>query len=352
MSIVSIWDFVYNLFPLIGSYISQSLATFLPDPAVYAIMGLLGIAAILGFLVTANLGMIYGERRVVGRMQARLGPNRVGPFGLLQSVADAIKVLTKEDIVPAKADRWIHRLAPVVIFVPALLAFAVVPFGQGMILSDLNIGILYVFSVTTLGIIGVFMAGWGSNNKYSMLGAMRTIAQMVSYEIPVVLSILGVVMIAGSLSMVSIVEAQTIPFIVLQPLGFIVYFIGAIAELNRSPFDLMEAESEIVAGYHTEYSGMKFSLFYVAEYFNLLAVASIATTLFLGGWRGPVLPPYLWFVLKLGGLFFIFLWLRGTLPRLRVDQLMDFAWKFLLPLALANIFLTGIGIWIWQVLGG
>ncbi|MBI2848834.1 MAG: NADH-quinone oxidoreductase subunit NuoH [Chloroflexi bacterium] len=315
-------------------------------------MGLLGIAAILGFLVTANLGMIYGERRVVGRMQARLGPNRVGPFGLLQSVADAIKVLTKEDIVPAKADRWIHRLAPVVIFVPALLAFAVVPFGQGMILSDLNIGILYVFSVTTLGIIGVFMAGWGSNNKYSMLGAMRTIAQMVSYEIPVVLSILGVVMIAGSLSMVSIVEAQTIPFIVLQPLGFIVYFIGAIAELNRSPFDLMEAESEIVAGYHTEYSGMKFSLFYVAEYFNLLAVASIATTLFLGGWRGPVLPPYLWFVLKLGGLFFIFLWLRGTLPRLRVDQLMDFAWKFLLPLALANIFLTGIGIWIWQVLGG
>ncbi|MDP2937261.1 MAG: NADH-quinone oxidoreductase subunit NuoH [Dehalococcoidia bacterium] len=323
----------------------------LPGWAVYVIMALIGIIGILGFAITGNLAMVWAERRIIGRMQVRLGPNRVGPFGLLQPIADAIKVLTKEDIVPRKADKLLHFLGPTAFLIPAVLAWAVVPFADGTILTDLNIGILYMLAVSSLSLIGLFLAGWGSNNKYSLLGSMRTIAQVVSYEIPMVLSILGVVAIVGSLSMVDIVKAQNIPFIVLQPLGFIVYLIAATAELNRSPFDTLEAESEIVAGYFTEYSGMKFAIFYIAEYFNLLLVASIVTTLFLGGWRGPFLPPYIWFVIKIFLLFFFFMWLRGTLPRFRIDQLMALAWKFLLPLALLNIFLTGLGILAWQALG-
>jgi NADH-quinone oxidoreductase subunit H len=348
---MALWDFIYNFFPYVGTLISGALSTILPGRAVYVIMALIGIIAILAFAMTANLAMVYGERRLVGRIQVRLGPNRVGPFGLFQPLADAIKLLVKEDIIPRRADRLMHRLAPVVIFVPALLAYAVIPFSPGAILTDLNIGILYMLAVSSLSGMGVFMAGWGSNNKFSLLGAMRTIAQMVSYEIPMVLSILGVVMIVGSLSMVSIVEAQSFPFLLVQPLGFIVYLIAATAELNRTPFDILEAESEIVAGYHTEYSGMKFGLFYVAEYINLIAVSAIVTTLFLGGWKGPFLPPYIWFVIKIFLLFFLFMWLRGTLPRLRIDQLMGFAWKFLLPLALLNIFLTGLGVLVWQGIG-
>ncbi|MDP2727162.1 MAG: NADH-quinone oxidoreductase subunit H, partial [Dehalococcoidia bacterium] len=212
-------------------------------------MALIGIIAILAFVIIGVLAMVYGERRLVGRLQVRLGPNRVGPIGLLQPIADAIKVMTKEDIVPRKADKWLHFMAPVAFLVPAVLAWAVVPFSDGVILTDLNIGILYILGVSSLSLVGVFMAGWGSNNKYSLLGAMRLIAQVVSYEIPMVLSILGVVAIVGSLSMVDIVNAQsTVPFIVLQPLGFIVYLIAATAELNRTPFDTLEAESEIVAG--------------------------------------------------------------------------------------------------------
>ena len=348
---MSPWDIIYNFFPYIGGLISGALSTVLPGWAVYVIMALLGIVGILGFALSANLAMVYAERRIVGRMQVRLGPNRVGPIGLLQPLADAFKVLAKEDIVPRKADKLLHFLGPAAFLVPAILAWAVVPFADGAILTDLNIGILYILAVTSLSLMGLFMAGWGSNNKYSLLGSMRTIAQVVSYEIPMVLSILGVVAIVGSLSMVDIVKAQTVPFIVLQPLGFLVYLIAATAELNRTPFDTLEAESEIVAGYFTEYSGMKFALFYIAEYFNLLIVASIVTTLFLGGWKGPFLPPYIWFVFKVFLLFFFFMWLRGTLPRLRIDQLMALAWKFLLPLALLNIFLTGLGILAWQALG-
>ena len=348
---MSPWDIIYNFFPYIGGLISGALSTVLPGWAVYVIMALLGIVGILGFALSANLAMVYAERRIVGRMQVRLGPNRVGPIGLLQPLADAFKVLAKEDIVPRKADKLLHFLGPAAFLVPAVLAWAVVPFADGAILADLNIGILYILAVTSLSLMGLFMAGWGSNNKYSLLGSMRTIAQVVSYEIPMVLSILGVVAIVGSLSMVDIVKAQTVPFIVLQPLGFLVYLIAATAELNRTPFDTLEAESEIVAGYFTEYSGMKFALFSIAEYFNLLIVASIVTTLFLGGWKGPFLPPYIWFVFKVFLLFFFFMWLRGTLPRLRIDQLMALAWKFLLPLALLNIFLTGLGILVWQALG-
>jgi NADH-quinone oxidoreductase subunit H len=313
----------------------------LPDWLAYGLAGLIGIVAILTFVLVLVMVFIYLERRGIGRFQIRRGPNRVGPWGILQPIADALKVLTKEDIIPASGDKWVHWLAPVVAFVPALMVFAVVPFARTAILADLNIGILYIVAITSVTVMGVFMAGWGSSNKYSLISAMRTVAQMVSYEVPLVLSILGVVLITGSLSMVSIVEAQEIPFIVLQPLGFLIFFLGATAELNRTPFDLLEAESEIIAGYHTEYSGMKFALFYLGEYAHTLGMAAIVTTLFLGGWKGPLLPPFLWFLIKVLLVFFLVIWIRSTLPRLRIDQLMGFAWKVLFPLAVINLLITG-----------
>ncbi len=305
------------------------------------------VVIILVFVLGTVMAFIWFERRGLGRFQVRLGPNRVGPFGLLQPVADAVKVLLKEDIVPTKGDKWVHWLAPVVAFTPVLMIFAVVPFQAGALLSDLNIGILYVVALSSVTAVGIFMAGWGSNNKYSLLGAMRGVAQVVSYEIPLLLSIISVVLIAGSLSMTKIVEAQNIPFILLQPLGFLIFFLAACAEINRTPFDLLEAESEIVAGFHTEYSGMKFALFYLTEYAEALAISAIITTLFLGGWRGPLLPPWLWFLIKVFGVFFFMFWIRSTIPRLRIDQVMAFAWKFLLPLALINLFITAIQVMVW-----
>jgi len=304
---------------------------------------------IIAFVLSLVMGFIWLERRGMARMQARLGPNRAGPFGLLQPVADAIKVLLKEDIIPTKADKIVYWLAPVVAFAPALLIFAVVPFQDGALLADLNVGILYVVAISSISTVGVFMAGWGSSNKYSLLGAMRNVAAVVSYEIPVVLAIVGVVLLAGSLSLNQIVLAQDIPFILLQPLGFFLFFIGSCAEINRSPFDLMEADSEIVAGFHTEYSGMKFAMFYLVEYAEALAISAIITTLFLGGWRGPVLPPWLWFLIKVGAVFFAMVWTRTTLPRIRIDQLMAFAWKFLFPLALINLIITAIQVLTWPV---
>jgi NADH-quinone oxidoreductase subunit H len=295
------------------------------------------------------MAFIWFERRGMARMQARLGPNRVGPFGLLQPVADAIKVLLKEDIIPANADKLVHWLAPLVAFAPALLVFAVVPFQNGALLADLNIGILYVVAISSVSTVGVFMAGWGSSNKYSLLGAMRMVAAIVSYEIPVILAVAGVVLLAGSLSLNQIVLAQDIPFILLQPLGFLLFFIGACAEINRSPFDLLEADSELTAGFHTEYSGMKFAMFYLTEYAEALALSAIIATLFLGGWRGPVLPPWLWFLIKVLAVFFVLVWTRTTLPRIRIDQLMALAWKFLFPLALINLIITGIEVLTWQV---
>jgi len=305
------------------------------------------VVIILAFVLLMAMGFIWLERREVGRFQARLGPNRVGPFGVLQPVADAIKVLTKEDIIPAKGDKLVYWLAPVVAFVPALMVFAVVPFQDGALLADLNIGILYVVAISSVSVVGVFMAGWSSNNKYSLLGAMRAVSQVVSYEIPLGLSILGVVVLTGSLSLNSIVEAQHIPFILLQPLGFLIYLAAAAAEINRTPFDLLEADSEIVAGFHTEYSGMKFALFYLVEYCEVLAVSVIVTTLFLAGWKGPLLPPLLWFLIKVFGVFAVIVWVRATVPRLRVDQVMAFAWKCLLPLALINLLITGIQVLVW-----
>ena len=308
---------------------------------------LLFTVVIIVFVLSLVMGFIWIERRGMGRMQARLGPNRTGPLGLLQPVADVIKILLKEDIVPTKADRIVHWLAPVVALVPALMIFAVVPFQNGALLADLNIGILYVVAISSVSTLGIFMAGWGSSNKYSLLGAMRNVAAVVSYEIPLVIAIAGVVLIAGSLSLNQIVLAQGIPFILLQPLGFFIFFLAGCAEINRSPFDLMEADSEIVAGFHTEYSGMKFALFYLVEYAEALAIAAIITTLFLGGWRGPVLPPWLWFLIKVVAVFFVMVWTRTTLPRVRIDQLMALAWKFLFPLALVNLIITGIQVLAW-----
>jgi NADH-quinone oxidoreductase subunit H len=302
---------------------------------------------IIVFILTMVMGAIYIERRAMGRMQARLGPNRTGPFGLLQPVADALKVLLKENIVPTAADKLVHWLAPVVAFVPVLLILAVVPFQNGALLADLNIGILYVVAISSVSTVGVFMAGWGSSNKYSLLGAMRNVAAVVSYEIPLVLAIVGVVLVAGSLSMNQIVVAQDIPFILLQPLGFLLFFAAACAEINRSPFDLMEADSELVAGFHTEYSGMKFAMFYLVEYAEAIAMSAIITTLFLSGWRGPLLPPWLWFLIKTLIVFFVMVWTRTTFPRVRIDQLMALAWKFLLPLALINLFITAIQVLVW-----
>lgn len=302
---------------------------------------------IVVFVLLMFMAFVWIERRAMAIMQARLGPNRVGPFGLLQPAADGLKVMLKEDVVPAKGDKVIHWLAPVVATVPVLMIFAVVPFQGGALLADLNIGILYIVAISSVSVVGIFMAGWASNSKYSLLGAMRQVAAIVSYEIPVVLSIVGVVLLTGSLSMQQIVQAQDIPFILLQPLGFLLFFIGALAEINRAPFDLMEADSEIVAGFHIEYSGMKFALFYLVEYGEALAISAIVTTLFLGGWRGPLLPPWLWFLVKVILVFFVIVWIRTTVPRIRIDQLMALAWKFLFPLALLNLLVTAVEVLAW-----
>ena len=296
------------------------------------------------------MAFIYVERRGLGRMQSRLGPNRTGPFGLLQAVADALKVLLKEDIIPDSADKVVHWLAPIIAFAPVMMIFAVIPFGNGWsLIGDLNIGILYVTAISSISTVGVFMAGWGSSNKYSLLGAMRNVAAVVSYEMPLVLAIAGVVLIAGSLSLHEIVQQQDIPYILLQPLGFLIFFLAGCAEINRSPFDLLEADSELVAGFHTEYSGMKFAMFYLVEYAEALALSAIITTLFLGGWNswlGPPLP-WLWFLvflIKVFLVFFLMIWTRTTLPRVRIDQLMTFTWKFLLPLAIINLIVTAVQI--------
>ena len=302
---------------------------------------------IVAFVLLMFMAFVWIERRGMAIMQARLGPNRAGPFGLLQPVADGIKVLLKEDIVPAKGDKLVHWLAPVVAVVPVLMIFAVIPFQGGALLADLNVGLLYIVAISSVTTLGIFMAGWGSNNKYSLLGAMRQIAAVVSYEIPVVLALVGVILLTGSLSLQQIVAAQDIPFILVQPLGFLLFFTGALAEINRAPFDLTEADSELVAGFHIEYSGMKFAMFYLVEYGEALAISAIVTTLFLGGWRGPLLPDWLWFLVKVGAVFFFIVWIRTTVPRVRIDQLMALAWKFLFPLALINLLVTAVEILVW-----
>ncbi|MBI2957671.1 MAG: NADH-quinone oxidoreductase subunit NuoH [Chloroflexi bacterium] len=306
------------------------------------------IVASIAFALVMVIVFIYVERRGVARFQLRLGPNRAGPEGVLQAVADLIKLLLKEDIVPRLADKVVHLLAPIVATVPAFMVFAVVPlWGDGAMLADLNAGVLYFIAISSFGVVGVFMAGWASSNKYSLISAMRGVAQMVSYEIPLVMALLGVVVFAGTLSLNGIVDAQSIPFALLQPLAAVIYFLAMSAEINRTPFDLLEAESEIIAGYHTEYSGMKFALFYVAEYGHAVAGAAIFATFFLGGWKGPVLPPVLWLVIKMLVVFFVGFWARATLPRLRVDQVMGLGWKALLPLAVINVLIAAVEVLFW-----
>ena len=348
-------DILNNLFTNIYNAINAFLngliggAGLRPDAAsaiVAAIMGLIVVTVVLLFGVGVVLTLIWLERKVAARVQDRVGPNRVGPFGMLQPVADTIKMFIKEDIVPTNADGLVHLLAPVIALAPAVLAFVVVPFGQGMQPTDLNIGVLWVVSVSSIGTVGLFMAGYGSNNKFALLGGMRAVAQAISYEIPQVLTIVPIILLAGSMSLVQIVQKQSaLWYVFVLPvglIGFVVYYISALAEVNRTPFDLPEGESEIVAGHHTEYSGMKFGLFYLAEYFNFFIVCTIATTLFLGGWQGPFLPSWLWFLIKTYALILLGMWIRMTLPRFRVDQLMKFAWQVLVPISLINIVLTGI----------
>jgi NADH-quinone oxidoreductase subunit H len=344
-TVQAILEFVDQIFVNLSFWFSSLLANFLPDWAVTFIMMFATVLILIFFGLGSIIWINVFERKIIGRLQDRYGPNRFGPWGLLQCVADMIKLLTKEDVTPSRADRLIFNLAAMVPVIPTFLILAVLPFGRGMVAADLSIGYLYIVAVGSLVTIAIFMAGWSSRNKYSLLGGMRTVAQMISYEIPMVLSVVGVVVLVGSLSMVSIVESQgqwRLPFIVMQPLAFVLYFTAAVAEVNRSPFDLPEGESEIVAGYHTEYSGIKFAMFLLAEYVNAFSICAIATTVFLGGWQGPILPSWAWFFIKSYFLYCVLIWLRGTLPRLRVDQLMNFAWKTLVPLALANLMLTAL----------
>jgi NADH-quinone oxidoreductase subunit H len=305
---------------------------------------------LIGALFTAAAYMTFLERVVMARLQLRLGPNRVGPFGLLQPIADGIKLLTKERFQPAGVDTFIYWFAPAISLFSALFIFALIPVGliniggQTVYLQIANIdaGILFLLAISSLAVYGVVLAGWGSNNRYSLLGGLRGTAQMISYEIPMGLSLLTVVLATGSLNLREIVELQEKGhwFIWTHPLSFIIYVITAFAETNRAPFDLPEAEQELTAGYHTEYGGMKFAIFFLGEYINILAISSIATTLFLGGWEGPWNIPVLWFALKVACFVFFFMWVRATLPRFRYDQLMSFGWKILLPLALLNLIVT------------
>jgi NADH-quinone oxidoreductase subunit H len=294
------------------------------------------------------------ERKALGRIQNRYGPNRVGRWGILQPIADGLKLLTKEDIVPRSADKFVHFLAPVIGVIPSLLLFSVVPIAPGLAPVDLNIGILFAFAISTASVLALFMGGWASRNKFSLLGAMRAVAQVVSYEVPMVLAAVAVVMAAGTLSTIGIVEAQRGCWFVFTPwgfVGFVLFTIGAMAESARTPFDIPEAESEIIAGYHTEYSGFKFALFQMGEYLATLAMAGITVTMFLGGYRGPGSGPGVfgglmsafWFFAKLVMMVLIIIWVRGTWPRVRVDQLMAFAWKVLLPMSLVNI--VAVGLW-------
>ena len=333
-----------DLFITIGQWWTNLLLNTLglPDGVVLVINGLIGglIFALLGVVMV--LILTYMERKVFSRLQDRIGPNRWGPFGVLQAVTDAIKMLIKEDIVPDGADRLLFNLAPVLMVIPAVLLYTVLPFGRGMQGSDLGVGALYVVAIGSLTSIAVMTAGWSSNNKYGLLGAFRVIAQLVSYEIPMVLAVASVVLITGSMSLVDIVESQPIPNAILMPVAFLVYMAAGMAELGRSPFDLLEADSEIVAGYFIEYSGMKFALFFLAEYINMFAVAGLVTTLFLSGWRGPILPTWLWFFIKVFAVVFVFIWARGSWPRFRIDHMLNFAWKFLVPLALVNLMVVGL----------
>ena len=320
------------------------------------IINVVKVIAVFAMLLTFVAYATWFERRVVAFIQSRLGPNRVGPFGLLQPIADAVKLLFKESFLPMSAtNKLLFSLAPIMSFVPAVLSISVIPIGDNitiagqeiqLVISDINIGLLFILAMGSLSVYGVVLAGWSSNSKYSLLGGLRGSAQMISYEIGLGLSVVGVLMLSQTFSLVEIVNQQTGSilnwYFFRQPVGFLMFIICAIAESNRIPFDLPEAESELVAGYHTEYSGMRFALFFLGEYAHMLIVSMFASTLFFGGWSGPFLPPIVWFVIKTWAFMFLYVWLRGTLPRFRYDQLMRFGWLVLFPIALANVIVTAV----------
>ena len=317
------------------------------------IMSVIYFIAIVSFVLLNAMYLIYLERKFCAYLQQRLGPNRLGPRGLFQSVADVVKLLGKEDIIPKNVDRRVFVVASLLVMVPALLIYAVIPFGKNMVAVNLNLGLFYFLAISGTASIPILMAGWGSNNKYSLLGGMRVVAQMISYEIPLIFSLLGVVMLSGSLNLTEIIAAQhEVWFIFLQPIAFIIYLIAATAELNRGPFDLPEGEQEIIAGPFTEYSGMRYALFYLAEYTNMFAISALTVTLFLGGPSGPLLPSWIWFILKTYGIILVFMLVRWTFPRIRLDHMMSLNWKYLIPISLMNILVTGLGIKIFQLIKG
>jgi NADH-quinone oxidoreductase subunit H len=325
------------------------------------------VLAVFVLLLLASAAMVYAERKVAALIQQREGPNRVGPLGLLQPFADVIKLMFKEELRPGGADAVLFLLAPVISATAAFAAFAVVPFGGettvfGLLeqplklqVADVNVAVLVVFAITSMSVYGIVLAGWSSNSKYSLLGGLRSASQMISYELPYGLALASVLVLANSLSLTTIVDAQAgywfgfVPrwFVFLQPVGFLIFMIAGVAETNRAPFDFPEAEQELVAGYHTEYSSMAFAMFFLAEYINMVTVSAVATDLFLGGWHGPFLPAslgWIWFLIKTSALLFFYIWMRWTLPRYRYDQLMQFGWKFLLPLAVLNLLVTAAGV--------
>jgi NADH-quinone oxidoreductase subunit H len=303
---------------------------------------LLGVVFIMGFLTFNVLFLIWLERKVAGHIQRRLGPMEVGPHGALQTVADMLKLLSKELFTPVAADRFTYLLAPVLVFLPTLCVASLIPVGDAMAFAEMPYGLIIIAALSGLTVISIFMAGWSSNNKYAVLGGMRSVAQVVAYEIPVLLAALSVVLIAQTLDLRQIVDGQKVPYVLVEPLAALIFFVGITAETNRAPFDIPEAESELVGGFHTEYSGMRFAMFFFAEYTNMLVLGALGATLFLGGWRGPLLPGWLWVILKAYAVILLMMWARWTFPRLRFDQLMSFAWKLLIPLALANLVVTSL----------
>jgi NADH-quinone oxidoreductase subunit H len=326
---------------------------------------LLKIIIVLNATLVAVTYMVLLERKVIAWTQSRLGPMRVGPYGILQPIADAVKLMLKEDITPTRADKWVFTLAPIISMVPALIVYAVIPFGDTvnlfgrevtLYITDINVGLLYIVSVASVGVYGLILAGYASNSKFPLLASLRASAQLISYEVAVTLTLVSVILLAGSLSMVQIVRAQQsagVWFAFVQPIAFGIFFIGGLAETNRAPFDLPEAEQELTGGFHTEYSGMRFALFFLAEYANMIVVSSVATTLFLGGWLRPfpnvaalsfldVVPGWTWFLIKSFVFLYVFIWVRATLPRYRYDQLMRLGWKVLIPLAIVNLLVTGV----------
>jgi NADH-quinone oxidoreductase subunit H len=329
------------------------------------VIPLLKILIVLNATLVAVTYMVLLERKVIAWAQSRLGPMRVGPYGILQPIADAVKLMIKEDITPVRADRWVFTAAPIMSMVPALIVFAVIPFGPTvtifghpvpLYITDINVGLLYIVSVASVGVYGIILAGWSSNSKYPLLASLRASAQLISYEIAVTMTLVSVIMMAGSLSMVGIVNAQYnqhLWYVFAQPVAFVIVLIGGLAETNRAPFDLPEAEQELTGGFHTEYSGMRFALFFLAEYANMIVVSSVVTTLFLGGWLPPFpnlsvfhflyyIPSWMWFLIKSFLFLYLFIWIRATLPRYRYDQLMRLGWKVLIPLGIANLIVTGI----------